>query len=146
MEKRKSPIRDLWSRLTASNSGRKPLARVTIDALLLLAIWLLMGLGDVFYFLLLVIVGKHLLFAVLDLTKPGETKSKLQSLIQRLWPRLASNNFGRVYLAMAASGIPCLLLAWWLLGMGDAFYLFALVTVVMFLAVVFLDFSTARRR
>ena len=119
---------------------------MTIDALLLLAIWLLMGLGDVFYFLLLVIVGKHLLFAVLDLTKPGETKSKLQSLIQRLWPRLASNNFGRVYLAMAASGIPCLLLAWWLLGMGDAFYLFALVTVVMFLAVVFLDFSTARRR
>lgn len=145
MEKRKSPIRDLWSRLTSNDSGQTPL-QVALDALLLLAIWLLMGIGDVFYFMLLVIVGKHLLFAVLDLTKPGETKGKLKSLIQRLWPRLASNNFGRVYLAMAASGIPCLLLAWWLLGMGDAFYLFALVTVVMFLAVAFFDFSTARRR
>lgn len=145
MEKRKSPIRDLWSRLTSNDSGQTPL-QVALDALLLLAIWLLMGIGDVFYFMLLVIVGKHLLFAVLDLTKPGETKGKLKSLIQRLWPRLASNNFGRVYLAMAASGIPCLLLAWWLFGMGDAFYLFALVTVVMFLAVAFFDFSTARRR
>ena len=145
MEKRKSPIRDLWSRLTSNDSGQIPL-QVAFDALLLLAIWLLMGIGDVFYFMLLVIVGKHLLFAVLDLTKPGETKGKLKSLIQRLWPRLASNNFGRFYLAMAASGIPCLLLAWWLLGMGDAFYLFALVTVVMFLAVAFFDFSTARRR
>lgn len=139
------PIRDLWSRLTSNDSGQTPL-QVALDALLLLAIWLLMGIGDVFYFMLLVIVGKHLLFAVLDLTKPGETKGKLKSLIQRLWPRLASNNFGRVYLAMAASGIPCLLLAWWLFGMGDAFYLFALVTVVMFLAVAFFDFSTARRR
>lgn len=145
MEKRKSPIRNLWSRLTSNDSGQIPL-QVALDALLLLAIWLLMGIGDAFYFMLLVIVGKHLLFAMLDLTKPGETKGKLQSLIQRLWPRLASNNFGRVYLAMAASGIPCLLLAWWLLGMGDAFYLFALVTVVMFLAVAFFDFSTARRR
>ena len=145
MEKRKSPIRDLWSRLTSNDSGQIPL-QVAFDALLLLAIWLLMGIGDVFYFMLLVIVGKHLLFAMLDLTKPGETKGKLQSLIQRLWPWLASNNFGRVYLAMAASDIPCLLLAWWLLGMGDAFYLFALMTVVMFMAVVFLDFSTAKRR
>ena len=60
MEKRKSPIRDLWSRLTSNDSGQTPL-QVALDALLLLAIWLLMGIGDVFYFMLLVIVGKHLL-------------------------------------------------------------------------------------